>query len=175
MEKIFKWITLLLMVGGVVIVSKNLKLFEDEGTSYQAYLPKCELKSLASQEIVRCSELIGADHKLLLVHFWATTCPSCLVELPKLINTSQSLKELGVKSVFISLMDEDKTVVRYLKRNKISLEGINFLMDTKGEAKRFGTTKIPETYLYSKEGVLLKKFVGAKEWIPALITKYLRK
>ncbi len=170
-----KWLILFFMLAGIFFSAKNLRLFESKESEFQIKLPICSLQKLNSDEKASCKELIGEANSHLLVHFWSTTCPSCVVELPKFLKTSRDLRERGIKTIFISMIDDRKSVMKFLKKNKIEIDGDPFFLDTNGDAKRFGTTKIPETYLYSSSGYLLKKFVGAKDWDPKFIEPFLKK
>ncbi|HEX9022099.1 MAG TPA: TlpA disulfide reductase family protein [Nitrospirota bacterium] len=101
--------------------------------------------------------------KVVLVHFWATWCPSCVEELPILdkLYREPSLKNLVLLAVSV---DEDgaDSVAPFMLRNKLSMP---VLFDPGGAiAKFYGTYKLPETYIVDQQGVVRYKAIGPKDW-----------
>jgi thiol-disulfide isomerase/thioredoxin len=95
-----------------------------------------------------------------LVHFWATWCPPCIDEIPSLQRLS---RDYGGKDnfsvVMIAVDDETDKVTTFLGKGWDMV-----LFDPSWDvAKRYGTDKLPETYLVVR-GQVLEKFVGATNW-----------
>lgn len=103
--------------------------------------------------------------KILLVNFWATWCPPCRDEMP-LLNRLQS--EIGSeKFEILGLMEDDATdAAGFLKQldsfsKKIPV-GITVLADIDNAvAEKFGTFRLPESYLVDLSGKVLAKYEGA--------------
>ena len=96
-----------------------------------------------------------------LVHFWATWCPPCIEEIPALQRLS---RDLGGRHDFAILMvavsDSTDKVRSFLGPGAADA----VLFDPKWEvANRYGTSKLPETYLIVG-GQVVRKFVGMTNW-----------
>lgn len=162
---ILKWGCLLFMLAGIYVFGQGMRKTE----AVEHLLPKCSLASLNSARNYSCEQFRNRKKKL-LIHFWSTTCPSCLLELPQLLELTSRLHQDEFDVLYISLLDNKESVHKFLSRNKIDKEKYHFALDEDGSvAPLFGTFKIPETYLYSSDGILLKKFVGAQTWKIELI------
>ncbi|PIR21123.1 MAG: hypothetical protein COV45_03060 [Deltaproteobacteria bacterium CG11_big_fil_rev_8_21_14_0_20_47_16] len=115
--------------------------------------------------------------KLLIVHFWATWCGTCMQEFPEFNDMAARYHDNpGIAILGISL---DATgdnngwkAIQTLNRKKT----IQFkvLMDTKGAvADQFGTYALPETYIVSPDGRIIRKFIGAQDWNSTVMISYL--
>ena len=95
-----------------------------------------------------------------LVHFWATWCPPCIQEIPALQRLSRDFAgQHDFTLVMVAVSDSSDKVRSFLGANA---EGV--LFDPKWEvANRYGTDKLPETYLVVN-GRVLRKFVGMTDW-----------
>ncbi|HEX4963636.1 MAG TPA: TlpA disulfide reductase family protein [Thermoanaerobaculia bacterium] len=96
-----------------------------------------------------------------LVHFWATWCPPCIQEVPALQRLSHDFaghEDFSVLMVAVS--DSNSKVQSFLGRGA----GDMVLFDPNWDvANRYGTSKLPETYLVVK-GQVVRKFVGMTDW-----------
>lgn len=99
--------------------------------------------------------------KAVLIDVFATWCPPCIEEIPVLKEIKEKYKD-NFEIVSI-LFEQDKTKEEILKF--IAKHGINYPI-TMGEenfrlAKELGDVKkVPEMFLFSKDGKFVKKFVG---------------
>lgn len=95
-----------------------------------------------------------------LVHFWATWCPPCRDEIPSLQRLARDFSkydDFGL--VMIAVADETQKAKVFLGD-----WGTMALYDPNWDvAKRYGTDKLPETYLVVR-GEVVKKFVGQTNW-----------
>lgn len=95
-----------------------------------------------------------------LVHFWATWCPPCIQEIPalqRLTHDFSSHPEFNVLMVAVS--DSSDKVRSFLGPGADMV-----LFDPQWEvANRYGTDKLPETYLVV-DGKVVRKFVGTTNW-----------
>jgi thiol-disulfide isomerase/thioredoxin len=95
-----------------------------------------------------------------LVHFWATWCPPCRDEVPSLQRLGRDFSkydDFGI--VMVAVADQtDKARVFLGNWDAMALYDPNWDV-----AKRYGTDKLPETYLVV-HGEVVKKFVGQTDW-----------
>jgi thiol-disulfide isomerase/thioredoxin len=95
-----------------------------------------------------------------LLHFWATWCPPCLTEIPALDRLAADSAQDMKFSVVMVAVDDTTEKVRTFRGN----EAEDILFDSNWEvADRYGTDKLPETYLIVR-GKVVHKFVGATDW-----------
>lgn len=95
-----------------------------------------------------------------LVHFWATWCPPCRDEIPSIQRLARDFSthdDFGL--VMVAVADETQKAEVFLGD-----WGTMALYDPNWDvAKRYGTDKLPETYLVVG-GEVVKKFVGQTDW-----------
>ena len=115
--------------------------------------------------------------KVTLVNFWATTCVSCVKEMPALIATHNKFKDRGYETVAVAMSyDEPKWVVSFAQSRQLPFK---VALDNTGQiAQDWGDVKLtPTTYLVDKQGNIVKRFVGEPnmEALHALIDELLSK
>lgn len=95
-----------------------------------------------------------------LVHFWATWCPPCIQEIPALNRLSRDFAgQHDFTIVMVAVSDSVDKVRTFLGA---SADGV--LFDPKWEvANRYGTEKLPETYLVVN-GRVMRKYIGMTNW-----------
>lgn len=112
----------------------------------------------ASNGVLLSKELNG---KMVLINFWATWCPPCVKEMPMFVELQKKYKDDFVIIGVLFEEDKDKEeLATFMKKHNINfpitVDSQNFEL-----AKNFGDVKkIPESFLYSKEGFFLEKFTG---------------
>jgi peroxiredoxin len=115
--------------------------------------------------------------KVTLVNFWATTCVSCVAEMPALIATHNKFKGRGYETVAVAMSyDEPSWVASFTKSRQLPFK---VALDNTGQiAKDWGDVKLtPTTYLVDKQGNIVKRFVGEPDMqaLHALIDELLAK
>lgn len=109
---------------------------------------------------VSLGELRG---KVVFLHFWATWCPPCLVELPGLQRFVEGL-DRGQVALLAVCVDNERAarIGDFLKSWGAE---IPVYLDPGGSlARRFGTIRFPETYILDHEGWVCGKVIGAGDW-----------
>lgn len=110
--------------------------------------------------------------KVVLLNFWATWCPPCVQEMPSLNNTYEELRNDGFVVLGVSVDEDQEQYSRFLRN-----AGVTFPTARDPEravSSRYGTLKYPESYLISRDGRVLRKYVGAEDWSRPEIANYLR-
>lgn len=99
-----------------------------------------------------------------IVHFWATWCPPCVRELPSLLAFARDMRERGIEVVAIAVEDDWKDIGAFFG-GAIPPEVI---VETDGAAhKRFGVATLPDSYLVARDGTLVERYHGARDWTSA--------
>lgn len=124
-------------------------------------------------------ELSDYAGKVVIVNFWATWCKPCEEEIPSLVAMYNGFKNDDLVILAISI-DKEKGPAEI--NNFAIAHNMNFqvLLDPKsGVGKRYGITGVPESFIISRQGVIVKKFTGALDWtdpgVLALIQSELKK
>lgn len=114
--------------------------------------------------------------KVVLVNFWATSCTTCMAEMPKLVELQNKLSSKGYQTVSIA-MDYDPP--EYVKAY-VAQKNLPFIvaMDRTGEAaKAFGGIRLtPSSFLIDKQGHIVQSYLGAPDFVrfEALVEDLLR-
>ena len=96
-----------------------------------------------------------ARGEVTLVNFWASWCPPCRAEHPKLLE----LAEAGVPIIGINFRDRDRAAAEYLRADGNPFVAVPF--DPEGRtAFDWGVTAPPETFILDGEGRVLYRFIG---------------
>ena len=131
-----------------------------------------KLKDLEGKEY----SLSDFKGKWVLLHFWATWCPSCVWEIPSLIKFSQDIKPENLTVAAVS-MDTEIADVKKFWGHILPGKELPFLVlfDPEGDvAHSYGTFKLPETYLINPEGKLHAHFIGPREWGTRVASDYFK-
>ena len=135
-----------------------------EKNSVLSKLPNVNLKIYG--EDVESSIWKISENFNVVVHFWATWCGPCEKEFPKILKLAENFQaKKDLKFIFISVSDNLKSIEKFLAKYGRGTENIILLLDSENiSQKDFGTYKLPETYIFSKDMSLLKKFSGPQDW-----------
>lgn len=102
--------------------------------------------------------------KVVMVNFWATSCVTCIKEMPQMTETYNKYKSQGLEFVAVAMSyDPPNYVLNYAQTRKLPFK---VALDPQGElAKSFGDVKLtPTTYVIDKEGNIIKRYVGEPEF-----------
>ena len=99
--------------------------------------------------------------KVTLVNFWATSCTTCVAEMPQIVATYDKYKDKGYDTIAVAMQyDPPSYVVNFAQTRKLPFK---VAIDNTGKvAKAWGDVKLtPTTYIVDKQGQIVKKYVGA--------------
>jgi peroxiredoxin len=98
--------------------------------------------------------------KVTLVNFWATSCVSCVAEMPNLVSTYEKYKNQGYGTVAVAMAyDPPSYVVNFVQTRKLPFDVA--IDNTGAVAKAWGDVRItPTSYLVNKRGEIVKRYVG---------------
>ncbi|MFZ6649462.1 TlpA family protein disulfide reductase [Undibacterium sp. TJN25] len=98
--------------------------------------------------------------KVVMVNFWATSCETCVAEMPHMIETYNKYNKQGLEFVAVAMDgDPPNYVVNYTETRKLPFD---VALDLQGKlAKAFGDVKMtPTTFVIDKHGNILKRYLG---------------
>ncbi len=102
--------------------------------------------------------------KVTLVNFWATTCVSCVKEMPQLAATYDKFKSRGFETVAVAMScDPPSYVVSFAQSRQLPFK---VAIDNTGEvARAWGDIKItPTTFIVNKNGQIVKRYIGEPDF-----------
>ncbi len=102
--------------------------------------------------------------KVTLVNFWATSCVTCVAEMPKLMATYEKYKDKSFDTVAVAMSyDPPAYVVNFAETRKLPFR---VAIDNTGSvAQAWGEVKLtPTTYLLNKKGEIVKRYVGEPDF-----------
>ena len=114
--------------------------------------------------------------RVTLVNFWATSCVTCVAEMPKVIATYNKYKSQGYDTMAVAMSyDPPSYVVNYTQSRQLPFK---VAIDNTGVvAKAWGDVQLtPTTYLVNKRGEIVKTYVGEPDFtaLHQLIEKLLK-
>jgi cytochrome c biogenesis protein CcmG, thiol:disulfide interchange protein DsbE len=117
--------------------------------------------------------------KLLVLNFWASWCTPCVQEIPSLNQIQKMFASQGLVVLGVNVDRKEDLYRNMLHRFQVSFqtvrdpdENINY---------RYGTYKVPESYIIDRNGKVLQKYAGLPEvngewklWTDPEIVSYVR-
>ena len=102
--------------------------------------------------------------KVVLVNFWATSCTTCVKEMPHIVSTYEKFKGRGYETIAVAMSyDPPAYVINFAETRKLPF---GVAIDNTGQiAKSFGNVKVtPTSLLINKKGEIVKRFVGEPDF-----------
>jgi cytochrome c biogenesis protein CcmG/thiol:disulfide interchange protein DsbE len=116
-----------------------------------------------------------SDHRghVVLVNIWATWCPPCVDEMPSMEKLYQQLKGENFEILAVSIDAlGTKAVAPFMKKFNLSFPA---LLDPEGTIKTlYQTTGVPESFIINREGILVEKIIGPRNWADSEVLHYFR-
>ncbi len=139
---------LILFIAGCVLAQQQTQTKAPDFT-----LPDLNGKAFSLSEL---------EGKVVILDFWATWCPPCVVEIPHFIDLYKEYKGQGLEVVGISLDRGGVKVVKsFVEKNEITYPVV---IGNQKVAEDYGGIRgIPTTFVIDRQGYIVKKFVGYRD------------
>jgi thiol-disulfide isomerase/thioredoxin len=140
----------------------------------QKPVPAHDQQAIESASNVQITKLDGGTFKLsdfrgkvLVVDFWATYCPPCVRQVPRLAELSRKYRDKGLEVIGVTADDkaDQEEVVGFLKK-----AGADYTVGydnqwlssafLKGTEDETGQHPIPQLFVISREGRIVDHFIG---------------
>ncbi|HLV28990.1 MAG TPA: TlpA disulfide reductase family protein [Burkholderiaceae bacterium] len=113
--------------------------------------------------------------KVVLVKFWATSCVTCVAQMPDNIKNYNELKDRGYDTIAVAMQyDPPNYVKNFAESRELPFKVV---VDATGElARAFGDVKLtPTAFLIDKQGNIIRRYLGNydKESFLATVNKAL--
>ncbi len=112
--------------------------------------------TLLSGQKISTADLKG---KVYIVNFWATSCETCMKEMPQMVETYNRFKNQGLEYIAVAMQyDAPMYVANYTQTRGLPFK---VALDDGNAAKQFGNVQLtPTTLVIDKNGNILKRYVG---------------
>jgi cytochrome c biogenesis protein CcmG/thiol:disulfide interchange protein DsbE len=120
--------------------------------------PSFTLRNLSGKR-VSLSDFKG---KVIILDFWATWCPPCVVEIPHFIALYKQYKDKGFAMVGISTDRKGARTVRsFALKNRINYPIL--MADGRVQAAYGGIRAIPTTFVIDSAGIIRHQYIGYRD------------
>lgn len=100
--------------------------------------------------------------KIVFLNFWTTWCPECRIEMPLMEKLHKRFKDRDFAVVAVNLRESATRVKNFFDEYKLTFTAI---LDSKGKiGARFGVRAVPTTFILDKDGGIIGKVFGSREW-----------
>jgi len=148
----------LLLFGKTATASEHL--FQAMG---MAKLPAKQAPDFALPNIE--GKQVSLQHyrgKVVFLNFWATWCIPCREEMPAMEQLHQIFQPQGLAILAVDLKESPDKVKAFFDQHRLSFTA---LLDESGSVFRdYQVMGLPTTYLIGREGTLLARGVGGRDW-----------
>jgi len=158
-----QWMVVAIVGAGLLAGAVALAKYgpEVQRVEVGARAPDFRAVNLATGDSVSLRE--GYRGAVTLVNIWATWCVPCRVEMPAMEKLYQSLAPRGFRIAAVSIDEGSPEDVQAFGREL----GLSFdiLQDRSTKVQQiYQTTGVPESFLLNREGVIVKRVIGAQDW-----------
>jgi peroxiredoxin len=144
-------------VGAAALVSA---VFLGRYAAVSARVPDVTITTIQGEQLTAAS-LRG---KVVLVNFWATSCATCVKEMPRLVETYRRHRARGFETIAVAMSyDPPNYVLHYAARNALPFK---VALDPTGAAARaFGDVELtPTTFVIDRRGTIVKRYLGEPDF-----------
>jgi peroxiredoxin len=102
--------------------------------------------------------------KVVLVNFWATSCVSCIREMPRLAATQRQYGARGFETLAVAMpYDPPAYVISYAESRQLPF---GVVIDNTGEVvRRYGSVQVtPTSFLLDRQGRIVRRWVGEPDF-----------
>ncbi len=122
----------------------------------------------------RAISLSSLKGKVVFLNVWATWCQPCIDEMPTIQRLHDQLQPRGLEVLTVSIDPLGLQIVNpFVKKYGLSFP---VLLDMKSQIQKlYGTVGVPESFIIDKNGRLVEKVIGPRDWShPKMLTMFQR-
>jgi len=159
------------IIAGVAAAALAAAAYVTLAPSAPARVPPVTLTTIQGEKLT-AEDLRG---KVVLVNFWATSCTTCVEEMPKLVETYRKHRDRGFETIAVAMRyDPPNYVLHYAAKSALPFK---VALDPMGAAARaFGAVELtPTTFVIDRRGTIVKRYLGEPDFaeLDALIEQKL--
>jgi peroxiredoxin len=103
--------------------------------------------------------------RVVLVNFWATSCPGCIKEMPGMVETYNRYKDRGFEIIAVAMRyDPPNYVANFVQTRQLPFP---VALDVDGaHARAFGNVQVtPTSFIIGKDGRILEQKLGELDFV----------
>lgn len=135
------------------------------------FLSGCWWEAQSSLPDLPYTQIDGSKHRtaelkgqVTLINFWATSCSTCVKEMPQLVATQHKFQAQGLQTLAVAMQyDPPAYVMQFAQSRQLPFK---VAMDHTGElAQAFGPVQLtPTTFVLNKKGEIVKRYIGEPDF-----------
>jgi len=158
-----QWPIVIVVVAALLVGAAALTRFGADVARVEvgARAPEFRVADIGSGDSVSLRERYAG--KVTLVNIWATWCVPCRAEMPSMERLYTALAPRGFAIAAVSIDEGSAEDVRAFAQEL----GLTFdiLHDRSTRIQQaYQTTGVPESFLLNREGIIVKRVIGAHDW-----------
>jgi peroxiredoxin len=111
--------------------------------------------------------------RVVLLNFWATWCKPCEDEMPAMQRLHDGLAGAEFELVAVSVDEGDDEVRAF--RDRLGLRFPILRDPGKRAAGAYQTFRFPESWLIDRDGIVVARYVGPREWDDPIYVERIRR
>jgi peroxiredoxin len=103
--------------------------------------------------------------KVVLVNFWATSCPGCIKEMPDMVESYKLYRDRGFEIIAVAMSyDPPNYVLNFVQTRQLPFP---VALDVDGaHARAFGNVQLtPTSFIIGKDGRILEQKLGELDFV----------
>lgn len=140
----------------VAVLLLVISLFAYQSFSNKQVAPKLDFTNIQGTKISQ-QALQG---RVYMVNFWATSCATCIKEMPQMIASYEKFRSQGLEFFAVAMSyDPPNYVLNFTETRQLPF---HVVLDHQDKiAKAYGDVKLtPTTFVIDKQGNIIKRYVG---------------
>lgn len=153
-KRYHKYVLITVLIGALAVA-----LFL--GLTQKTPAPQVTFTDLTGKKI----SMQSLHGKMVLVNFWATTCPGCVEEMPHIVETYNQYHDKGFEVIAVAMSyDPPSYVLRFKQQRALPFP---VALDVQGNlAHQFDDVKLtPTSYLIDKDGNIVEQTIGSLDFV----------
>lgn len=163
-KKCFIQITLILFLSGLATGNTHAQGIELSHKASPLEVVKPAKNFSLSDTDENTHQLSDLRGKVIVVNFWAVWCPPCREEMPSLERLRRKLADKAVAILAINQGEDAEQILSYLWGLDPVPEFPILLDSDMKVSSDWGVTGLPATYLIDKEGNIVYRMIGGREF-----------
>lgn len=102
--------------------------------------------------------------KVVIINFWATWCPPCRTEKPRMEKLYQHFAERGDLEILAVNVEEDaqRALATYFQQHSFTFP---VLLDSAARVQElYRVYRFPESFIVDRNGIVVDHVIGARDW-----------
>jgi cytochrome c biogenesis protein CcmG/thiol:disulfide interchange protein DsbE len=121
---------------------------------------------------LKLSDLQKGKKQVIVLNFWATWCPPCIEEMPDLEYLAREMVKEDFSLVALSADESWDPIKRLVGDQKLSMQIYRDPDDR--QHRKYGTEKLPETYVIDKDGIVRLRLISVQPWKDEELVAYFK-